>query len=107
MIEQFLSTDRFTSREQLCKMTGLNDRDMRREVSELKKEVPVIFNSRTKGYRLAKDIKTLTLDEAIEEDRLVFESMKDICGRVAALQDQVGVYVKYREDLHKSLANGR
>ena len=107
MIKQFLSTDRFTTREQLCRMTGLNDRDMRREVSELKKEVPVIFNSRTKGYRLAKDISSLTLDEALEEDRLIEHSMKDIYGRVSSLQDQVGVYEKYRQDLHKSLANGR
>ena len=40
-------------REELCRLTGLSDRAVREEISELKREVPVVNVGR--GYYIAND----------------------------------------------------
>ncbi len=59
-IENYLSSIRYTSRQELCEITGLNDREVREKISELKKHRVVIYSSSTKGYRLAKEYKSMS-----------------------------------------------
>ncbi|MEF2619265.1 MAG: hypothetical protein U0N02_00320, partial [Clostridia bacterium] len=57
-IENYLSATSYKTREQLVNETGQSDREVRRQISELKKERVVICSSSRKGYRLAKEINS-------------------------------------------------
>lgn len=107
MIKQFLSSDKFTTREELSELTGLHERDVRHEIRHLKETIPVIYNSHTKGYRLPKDIETLTLDGALEEYELIKHSLNDIESRINVFQDQKAVYLNYLNKLCGSMKDGR
>ena len=47
-IENYLSATSYKTREQLVNATGMSDREVRRQISELKKERVVICSSNTK-----------------------------------------------------------
>ena len=67
-IEDYLSTEYFTTRKELERRTGLSDRKVRIEITKLKETVPVISHSNGKGYRLAKDFQDFnTFNEAKQE----------------------------------------
>ena len=59
-IKDYLSTERYTTRKELVEKTGLSDRDVRDRISELKKHRVVLYNSNKAGYRLAKELKSMT-----------------------------------------------
>lgn len=81
-IEEYLNTQEFKTRGQLVKETGFTDRTVRQAISDLKKKIAVIYNSQTRGYRLAKDIKSFnTVEEAEEEKKQVQHCINDIEAR--------------------------
>lgn len=95
-IEDYLSTDYFKSRKQLSQETGLTDRTVRDNISQLKKEKPVIYNSQTKGYRLAKDIQSIeTLKEANEEMELILHCINDMEARKHDMNMSERCYIAY------------
>ncbi len=95
-IEEYLSTEKFKTRQQLVKETGLTDRAVRNKISELKKTRAVIYNSQTKGYRLAKDIKSFnTPEEAREELRQILHCINDIEARKRDMNRSERTYIAY------------
>lgn len=103
-IEDYLSTEYFKSRKQLSRETGLTDRAVRNRISQLKKEKAVIYNSQTKGYRLAKDIEGIeTLDEAQEEMGLIQHSINDIEARKADMNKSERSYIAYLKRLENRI----
>ena len=99
-IEDYLSTENFKSRKQLEKETGLNDRAIRRNISNLKKEKAVIFNSQTNGYRLAKEIENIeTLNEAKVEMDLIQHCINDIEARKKDMNMSERSYIAYLQRL--------
>lgn len=99
-IENYLSTEYFKSRKQLASETGLTDRTLRNKISKLKKEKAVIYNSQTKGYRLAKDIKSIeSVEEAKEEMKLIQHSINDIEARKLDMNKSERSYIAYLKKL--------
>lgn len=99
-IENYLSTEHFKSRKQLVYETGLTDRALRYSISQLKKEKAVIYNSQTRGYRLAKDIQSIeTLEEAEIERELIQHCINDIEARKADLNKSERSYIAYAKKL--------
>lgn len=99
-IEDYLSTEYFKSRKQLVRETGLTDRVLRSKISQLKKEKAVIYNSQTRGYRLAKEIESIvTVDEAKEEMELIQHSINDIEARKADMNKSERSYIAYLKRL--------
>ena len=94
-IEEFLSTDKFTSKQEIAELTGLSERAVRSKISDLKFTVPVIYNSYTKGYRLAKDLSNMSKQEIIEETNLIQHSIKDIQARKRVFDKQLRTYIAY------------
>ncbi len=95
-IEYYLSTEYFKTRKQLEIETGLNDRTIRKKISTLKKEKAVLFNSHTRGYRLAKNIEDIeTLDEAKKEMNLIQHSINDIEARKRDMNMSERTYIAY------------
>lgn len=101
-IEEFLSTDKFTSKLELMDLTGLSERAVRREISDLKLIKPVIYNSQTKGHRLAKRIEDLkTLDDVATEYAAVQHCIADIEARKRVFNMQERVYIAYLKKIEK------
>lgn len=94
-IKDYLSTERYTTRKELVERTGLNDRDVRNKISELKKERVVIYSSGQAGYRLAKELKSMTEEEREKEIELVTHSLNDCKSRTKQLNKQKRKYIAY------------
>lgn len=103
-IEEYLNTQEFKTRGQLVYETGLTDRAVRRQISDLKKVRPVIYNSQTRGYRLAKDIKSFnTVEEAEEEKEQVQHCINDIEARKKDMNLSERTYIAYLKKLEEEI----
>ena len=104
-IIDFLNDKEFTSKQQLMKETGLSERAVRAKISELKKERVVIYNSQTKGYRLAKfiDPDKMSAEEIENELELIGHSLNDIKSRMKVFKKQMRKYIAYQKKVEKVL----
>lgn len=79
----------------LVEATGLSDREVRRQISELKKQRVVLYSSSRSGYRLAKEIRSMSEKEREEEVKLVEHSLNDCKSRTKQLRKQMRKYIAY------------
>lgn len=99
-IEKYLSTEEFKTRGQLVEKTGMSDRLVRDEINKLRKIRPVISNSQTKGYKLAKDLNSFnTAEEAIEEMELIKYMVNENNSRAEDLKENNKVCEEYQQML--------
>lgn len=94
-IKDYLSTEKYTTRKELVEMTGMTDRTVRDQISELKKERVVLYSSQRKGYRLAKELRSMTTKERAEEVEQVQHSLNDCESRTKQLNKQKRKYIAY------------
>ena len=94
-IKDYLSTEKYTTRKELVEMTGMSDREVRRQISELKKERVVLYSSQRKDYRLAKELRNMTKEERAEEVEQVRHSLNDCKSRTKQLNKQKRKYIAY------------
>lgn len=104
-IVDFLNDKEFTSKQQLMAKTGLSERAVRKKISDLKKERVVIYNSKTKGYRLAKfiDPDNMRPEEIENELKLIEHSLNDIKSRMKVFKKQMRKYIAYQKKVEKVL----
>lgn len=103
-IESYLNTEQSKTRQQLVNETGSTDRAVRRAISDLKKIRPVIYNSQTKGYRLAKDIKSFnTVEEAKQEYEQIQHCINDIEARKRDFNMSERTYIAYKKKLEHEI----
>lgn len=103
-IEDYLSTEEFKTRQQLMNETGMTDRAVRREISILKKKKPVIYNSQTRGYKLAKDIKSFnTAEEAKTEWEQIQHCINDIEARKSDMNMSERTYIAYKKKIEEEI----
>lgn len=94
-IENYLNSTKFTTRKELVARTGLTDREVRRRISELKNKRVVIYSSQRSGYRLARELRSMSTIEREEEKRLVEHSLNECKSRVKKLKKQMRKYIAY------------
>jgi len=94
-IKDYLSTEKYTTRKELVEATGFSDREVRSRISALKKKRVVIYSSQNAGYRLAKELKSLTKEEREKEVELVKHSLNDCKSRTTQLNKQKRKYIAY------------
>ena len=103
-IEEHLNSEEFKTRNMLVQETGLTDRAVRRQISDLKKTKPVIYNSQTKGYRLAKDIDSFnTAEEVREEMEQIQHCINDIEARKRDMNMSERTYIAYEKVLESRI----
>ena len=102
-IQDYLTTERFKSRKELVEETGLSDRTIRNKISELKEKETILYNSQTRGYRLAKPIKEMTKAELEQEINLVQHCINDIEARKEVFNSQERQYIAYLKVAEKHL----
>lgn len=96
-IEDYLNSTKYTTRKELVKRTGISDREIRRQISELKKNRVVLYSSSRSGYRLAKELKSMSTIEREEEINQVKHSLNDCTSRIRQLKKQMRKYIAYLE----------
>ena len=94
-IEYYLSSTRYTTRKELCEKTNLCDREVRQRISELKKTRVLIFSSGGKGYRLAKEYKSMSRLERDEELNQIRRSLNECKSRTNQINKQKRKYIAY------------
>ena len=94
-IEKYLSTEKYITRQELVKLTGLSDRKIRSEISELKKYRVVLYSSQRSGYRLAKEYRSMSEQQRQEELEQVRHSLNDCKSRTTQLNKQKRKYIAY------------
>ena len=94
-IENYLSSTRYTTRKELVEKTKLSDREVRRKISELKKHRVVLYNSNRSGYRLEKELRSMSKIERIEEIEQVKHSLNECKSRTKQLKKQMRKYIAY------------
>lgn len=102
-IEDYLNMDEFTSRKELIVKTGLSDRVIRDKIRNLKLRKAILYNSQTKGYRLAKTrekLRQLNISELANEMYLTEHTKRDILSRISKLSEEVDTYNKYLEQVN-------
>lgn len=104
-IKDYLSDKRFKTKEQLMKETNLGERTVRRKISELKYDRVVLYNSQTKGYKLARfiDPEKMTDAQIEKELDLVQHSINDIKARKKVFNKQLRKYIAYQKKVEKEL----
>lgn len=95
IIDQYLNTKDFKTRKQLAEETNLSDREVRKQISELKKKRVVIYSSSRSGYRLARELNCMSKIEREEEVRLVQHSLNDCKSRVKDIKKSMRKYIAY------------
>ncbi len=100
-IAEYLDDTNFKSRHQLSCETGLVDRAVRQKISDLKMNVPVIYNSQTKGYRLGKKLDTLSLEELEHERLMTQHCLNDIESRKEVFNQQERTYIAYKYQIER------
>lgn len=82
----------------------MTDRAVRKQISDLKKTTAVIYNSQTKGYRLAKDLDSFnTVEEAKEEWEQVQHCINDIEARKRDFNRSERTYIAYQKRLEEEI----
>lgn len=94
-IEQYLCSTRYTTRKELVERTRLCDREIRRKISQLKLKRVVIYSSNTRGYRLAREIKSMSEIELKEETKQVEHSLNECKSRIKQFKKQMRKYIAY------------
>ena len=100
-IENYLSATRYTTRQELVEKTGLSDRQVRDKISELKTKRVVIYSSQRSGYRLAKEIRSMSKIEMEEEKNQIQHSLNDCKSRTKQLNKQKRKYIAYLKKLEQ------
>lgn len=101
-IEDFLSTERYTTKQELMELTNLSERAVRAEISKLKLKRVVLYSSRKKGFKLAKSVSELnTLYEIAQEYNAVQHCIADINARKKVFDKQLRTYIAYLKDIEK------
>lgn len=103
-IENYLSQNEFKTRGQLVKETGLSDRCVRDEINRLRKVRPVISNSKTLGYKLAKDLDSFnTAEEAKSELGKIKLTISENNSRVNDIEENNKVCIDYQRRLEEKI----
>lgn len=94
-IEKYLASYKYTTRKELVERTGLSDREVRSKISDLKTRRVVIYSSQRSGYRLARELRSLSEVEMEEEIKVVRHSLNDCKARTQKLNKQKRKYIAY------------
>ena len=97
--------DRFPkTRQQLERETGLEDRKVRKIISALKCQQPVLYSNTSRGYRLAKDPAGVNAEAIKHEMECAKTRLRDLKARKAVFTLQEKVYLTYLERCETVLA---
>lgn len=102
-IEEFIPNDRYISRLELRDLTELSDRQLRKEISNLKKKMVILSFSTGKGYRKVKPTEEMTQCEIISELEEVNHCISEYSHRIKDLRKSMRKLVARKKVLEKCI----
>lgn len=103
-IYNLIPSNRFITRNELVEKSGLCDREVRRIISELKKEKTIISNCNKKGYKRGAGTDDLkSIEDVKEELSIVRKSINEINSRKKVYNFQLRQYIAYLKILEKAM----
>lgn len=104
-ILNLIPNNRHITRAELVKETGLTDREVRRLISELKKEHTIISLSSGKGYRKVKYTEEMSQEEIQAEYEVVKHCINEINSKKKVYNSQLRQFIAYFKMLEKNIEN--
>lgn len=85
-IYNLIPTDRFIPKQELMDLTGLDERTIRRIISDIRKEHCIISISSGKGYRACKSKQEMTTQEINIEIEIIKHMLHEDNSRIKELK---------------------
>ena len=86
IIYSLIPEDRFITKKELIGLTGLDERTLRRYISDIRKEHSIISLSSTKGYKKSKSTDDMTPEEMVVEYDMVKHQIAESNSRIKELK---------------------
>ena len=86
IIYEMIPEDRFITKKELIELTGLDERTVRRFISDIRKEHSIISLSSGKGYKKSKSTDDMTHDEMVAEYDMVKHQIAESNSRIKELK---------------------
>lgn len=102
-IYNLIPTDRYISRRELIEISNMNDRELRRCISDIRKEHNIISLSSGKGYRRPKHTSEMTKDEIKEEYDVVKHQIAENNSRIKNIKKNMRMQIAYLKMLEKNM----
>ena len=86
IIYSLIPEDRFITKKELIGLTGIDERTLRRYISDIRKEHSIISLSSTKGYKKSKSTDDMTPEEMVVEYDMVKHQIAESNSRIKELK---------------------
>lgn len=103
IVYELIPEDRFISKKELVDLTGLNERMVRRYISDIRKEHSIISLSSGKGYKKSKSTGDMTQDEIKIEYEMVKHQIAESNSRIRELKKNMKSSIARLKILEKNL----
>ncbi len=104
-IYNLIPEDTYITRKELVDKTGLNDRFIRRIISDIRKEHSIISLSSGKGYRKSKSTDNMSLEEMQIEYDIIKHQIKESNSRIKSIKANMRSSIARLKILEKIIQN--
>ena len=101
--ENLVPSDRYISKQELQDLTGLSERAVRQNLSDLKKQMVILSFSSGKGYRKVKPTEEMTKEEMLIEQGEINHCLNEYKHRIKDLKKSMRKLVARAKVLDKEL----
>lgn len=102
-IYDLIPDDRFITRKELVDITGINDRQIRRIISDIRKEHTIISLSSNKGYRKVKSTDDMTKEEIRLEYEIIKHQLAESNSRIKEIKKNMRSSIARLKILEKNM----
>ena len=101
IIYEMIPEDRFITKKELMELTGLDERTIRRYISDIRKEHSIISLSSGKGYKKSKSTDNMTTNEMVVEYDMVKHQIAESNSRIKELKTNMKTSIARLKILEK------
>lgn len=101
IIYEMIPEDRFITKKELMELTGLDERTIRRYISDIRKEHSIISLSSGKGYKKSKSTDNMTTNEMVVEYDMVKHQIAESNSRIKELKKNMKTSIARLKILEK------
>lgn len=105
-IYELIPQDRFITRQELVKILKISDRQLRRYISEIRRNHNIISLSSGKGYRRAKSTDKMTYEELKRECGIIKHQIAENNSRIKKIKYNMKSQIAYLKILEKAMKEG-
>ena len=105
LIYEMIPKNEFITRSELKDLTKMSDREIRRIISDIKKEHTIISLSSGKGYRRVRSSDDMTFEETLKEIEIIKHCINEINSRKKVYNKQLRQYIANLKVLQKRVEN--